>query len=48
MNRQISDSIIRDADAIRKRIKGVAYGKSVDEARLALASEILALGQSLI
>ena len=48
MNRQTIDSIIRDADATRRQIKRFTDGKSVDDARLALANEILALGRSLI
>lgn len=48
MNKQIINSIIRDADATRRRIKGATQGKSVEDARLAIVKEILALGQSLI
>lgn len=48
MGREIIDSIIREADTASNRIQGVTQGKSVDEARLALASEILAFGQSLV
>lgn len=46
--KQIVDSSVRDADATRKRIRGVGDGKSIDEARLALAKGILAFGQSLV
>lgn len=48
MPKQLIESIIKDADTTRKKIYGVTSGKSVDEARLALAEEILALGQSLV
>lgn len=48
MKKQLIESIIKDADTSHKRINRVANGKSVDDARLALVNEILALGQSLV
>ena len=48
MKRQLIDSIIKDAAATCKKMNGVTKGKNVDDARLALAKEILALGQSLV